>query len=177
MGSLANMSGLAGHNWYVDRFNARQRMLKTIPDDKEHKQIVWVDKAYNPTDLRASFPVPRHNPLVSSQTYKPDHEEILPHVQKIEGCIVSSPYPSTVATRCEDSHTLTAMLPTTGIPIKQRPPNWGTASGGPPILYNTRKHNRYHKFSSPMTRYVDQMHHTNKLLNSISDIMLIFAQR
>merc|ERR1712071_394032 len=136
MGSLANMSGLAGHNWYVDRFNARQRMLQSIPDDKEHKQIVWVDKAYNPTDLRASFPVPRHNPLVSSQTYKPDHE---------------------------DSHTLTAMLPTTGIPIKQRPPNWGTASGGPPILYNTRKHNRYHKFSSPMTRYVDQMHHTNKL--------------
>merc|ERR1712071_392366 len=114
MGSLANMSGLAGHNWYVDRFNARQRMLQSIPDDKEHKQIVWVDKAYNPTDLRASFPVPRHNPLVSSQTYKPDHEEILPHVQKIEGCIVSSPYPSTVATRCEDSHTLTAMLPTTG---------------------------------------------------------------
>ena len=77
--------------------------------------------------------------------------------------IVSSPYLSTVATRSEDSNTLTHMLPTTGIPYKCRPPNWGTAQGGPPKLHNTIKPKGYHKFSSPMTRYVDQMHHTNKL--------------
>merc|ERR1711974_7177 len=155
MGSLTMGDLIGGTNWYVQR--ARRGHASTS------HQIVWVDRAYNPTDLRANIPVPRHKPLVSSKIYKPDKQELLPYIQKIDGCIVSSPYPSTVATRCEDSNTLTAMLPTTGIPVKRRPPNWSTASGGPPSLFNTVKHNRYHKFSSPMTRYVDQMHHTNKL--------------
>merc|ERR1712139_112599 len=157
MGSLIMSDFGFGANWYLQRSGRRSHASSA-------KQIVWVDRAYNPTDLRATIPVPRHKPLVSSEVYKPSKQELLPYIQKIDGCIVSSPYPSTVATRCEDSNTLTAMLPTTGIPIKKRPPNWGTASGQPPKLYNTAKQsNRYHKFSSPMTRYVDQMHHTNKL--------------
>ena len=141
-------------NWYLSRKNQSPKSLK---------QIVWVDRAYNPTDLRANIPVPRHKPLVSSDVGKATKAELLPHIQKNHGCIVSSPYVSTVATRSEDSNTLTHMLPTTGIPYKCRPPNWGTAQGGPPKLNNTRKPKGYHKFSSPMTRYVDQMHHTNKL--------------
>merc|ERR1712050_485838 len=74
---------------------------------KSLKQIVWVDRAYNPTDLRANIPVPRHKPIVSSDVGKASTVELLPHIQKNHGCIVSSPYPSTAATRSEDSNTLT----------------------------------------------------------------------
>merc|ERR1739848_427192 len=155
MGSLTMGDLIGGTNWYLQR--ARRSHASTS------HQIVWVDRAYNPTDLRANIPVPRHKPLVSSDVGKATKAELLPHIQKNHGCIVSSPYVSTVATRSEDSNTLTHMLPTTGIPYKCRPPNWGTAQGGPPKLHNTRKPKGYHKFSSPMTRYVDQMHHTNKL--------------
>merc|ERR1712072_588294 len=148
-------------NWYVMRRKAKENAFK----NQGNNPIIWVDRAYNPQDLRASVPVPRHKPLVAAvDNYKPSKSELLPHIQKVDGCIVSSAFPSTVATRCEDSSTLTMMLPTTGIPVKQRPPNWGTAQGCPPRLWNeTSPHNRYHRLSSPMTRYVDHMHHTNKL--------------
>ena len=131
-----------------------------------HREIVWVTKAYNPIDLRSSAPVRRHKPLIPDMSeYKPTKAELLPKINKIDKCIVGrTHFTSTRATQCEDRNTLTLMKPTTGISIKRRAPNWGTAGGKPPKMYATKcvKH-QYHKFSSPMTRYVDHMHHTNKL--------------
>ena len=162
-------------DWYVNRKLKQEQEARQGQDANptnnyilpQHPQtgqeIVWVNQTYNPIDLRSSAPVPRHKPLIDSDTYKPSKKDLLPHINKADRCIVCSPYESTVATRCEDSTTLTLMLPTTGIPIKVRPPNWGTASGKPPILYTTKNRRNYHHVASPMTRYVDQMHHTNKL--------------
>ena len=65
-------------NWYLSRKNQSPKSLK---------QIVWVDRAYNPTDLRANIPVPRHKPLVSSDVGKATKAELLPHIQKNHGCI------------------------------------------------------------------------------------------
>ena len=126
-------------------------------------EIVWVNQSYNPNDFRTSVPVPRHKPMIISESYTPTESELLPHIKKADRCIVCSPFESTVATRCEDSTTLGIMLPTTGIPYKKRSSNWGTGAGQPPSLYNKKKVGGFHIVASPMTRYVDKMHHTNKL--------------
>ena len=126
-------------------------------------EIVWVNQSYNPNDFRTSVPVPRHKPMIISESYTPTESELLPHIKKADRCIVCSPFESTVATRCEDSTTLGIMLPTTGISYKKRSSNWGTGAGRPPSLYNQKKVGGFHIVASPMTRYVDKMHHTNKL--------------
>lgn len=162
-------------DWYVNR----RLKLQNDPNYEEHArktyllpkhpqnghEIVWVNQAYNPIDLRSSAPVPRHKPMIDSDCYKPNKFELLPHMQAADKCIKMSDYESTVATRDEDSTTLTLMLPTTGVCRKVRPPSWGTDSGRPPILYNKSDNFefQYHHMASPMTRYIDQMHHTNKL--------------
>ncbi|KAK3599191.1 hypothetical protein CHS0354_041031 [Potamilus streckersoni] len=127
-------------------------------------QTVWVTKRYIPTDLRLTAPVPRHK-LVARGLPPPDpnwipvgEPPLRSFVREPERRIFSS-HPST---RCEHYSTLRQMLPSKGSIWKPHPSNWGTADTFP-SLYRDQPPKRFPLVNSPMTRYVDDMHLTNRL--------------
>merc|ERR1711963_103219 len=127
-------------------------------------ETVWVTKRYNPQDLRVLAPVPRHKlvvdklPTPTEKHWVPVTDPPLRSFERQNSGVFAS-YPST---RSEDWSTLRQMLPTSGCPHKVKPPNWGTGQGPPPFML-TRERTRLPKVNSPMTRYADDMHATNRL--------------
>ncbi|KAK7103650.1 uncharacterized protein [Littorina saxatilis] len=128
-------------------------------------QTVWVTKRYNPQDLRVLAPVPRHKLVVSKmptpaeQHWVPVTDPPLRSFEHGRSHLIFASYPSS---RSEDWSTLRQMLPTSGCPFKVRPPSWGTGQGPPPMQFE-RAPTRLPKVNSPMTRYADDMHGTNRL--------------
>jgi len=128
---------------------------------------VWVTKRYIPTDLRVTAPVPRHKltapnvkdlPTPPAHWIPPREVSLGNHTRKREETI----YRSQPSTRCEEWSTLREMLPSCGRPIPCQPPNWGAGHAKPPA--NTSELQcRFPHLNSPMTRYVDDMHLTNRL--------------
>ncbi|XP_039272315.2 uncharacterized protein LOC120346619 [Styela clava] len=126
-------------------------------------QVVWVANSYDPLDLRSTIPVSRHKFL--NETGRQ-----LPKINKTIECRSkrgkryekSDIYPTMPSTRCEEWSTLRQMLPSQGSPLKPFPPNWGTGVTPKPPLSSSLQC-RFPIINSPMTRYVDAMHGTNRL--------------
>lgn len=128
---------------------------------------VWVTKRYVPTDLRATAPVPRQKPLAPhprdlptpAKHWVPPRDPLLHSVYRNKP---ETQCPSQPSTRCEEFSTLRQMLPSQGRPVHSRPPNWGTHYAAPPSMEGSIQR-RFPHINSPMTRYVDDMHVTNRL--------------
>ncbi|XP_078001067.1 uncharacterized protein LOC144453619 [Glandiceps talaboti] len=135
------------------------------PDSGEF-QTVWVSKRYIPTDLRSTAPVPRHKLMSSSgmpqanPSWVPLGEPSLGMIDR--GFEEKEIYASQPSTRAEEWSTLRQVLPSRGRPYRHGPPNWGTGITDPPRLIS-RQQSRFPHINSPMTRYVDDMHATNRL--------------
>ncbi|EDO40281.1 predicted protein [Nematostella vectensis] len=135
----------------------------------EKSEVVWVKKRYTPKDLRSNAPVPRSKFVYETeqldtskvpQHWKRDVEPSLKtysrHMEE------NSWYPSSQATRCQEWSTLRQILPSYGIPNRVIAPRWGTGlPDSPHFVPATEK--RFPHINSPMTRYVDDMHLTNRL--------------
>lgn len=128
-------------------------------------ETVWVTKRYVPTDLRSTAPVPRHK-LVAPRTLPAVERHWLPTMdpplRSFERSTSAVIFPSHPSTRCEDYSTLRQMLPSRGSSFCLNPPNWGTSYSLPPLIAE-RPTKRFPMVNSPMTRYVDDMHLTNRL--------------
>ncbi|XP_069118389.1 uncharacterized protein [Argopecten irradians] len=151
---------------------AYSRYLKEREDkEKERKELeegpetVWVTKRYIPTDLRVTAPVPRHK-LLAPKELPPAEKHWVPTIEPPLRSFDRGPeaaiFKSHPSTRCEEYSTLKQMIPSSGSLIRVAPPNWGTA-GGVPIMHSLVPARRYPMINSPMTKYVDDMHTTNKL--------------
>ncbi|XP_057305496.1 uncharacterized protein LOC130642423 [Hydractinia symbiolongicarpus] len=136
---------------------------KIMPQTNE---VVWVHQRYTPTELRGTAPVPRFKFIIPSK---------LPPVPEAWKKPVSPPthlferrkeeqtlYKFSPSTRCEEWSTLRQILPSKGRPVKTLPPRWGTAQSEP-IKFVSKKEVRFPIINSPMTKYVDDMHVTNRL--------------
>ncbi|KAK6181231.1 hypothetical protein SNE40_009131 [Patella caerulea] len=125
--------------------------------------VTWVTKRYIPTDLRLSAPVPRHKIITTHLPQIEDHWIIvndppLRCFERRDDRIYSS-HPSS---RSQEWSTLRQTLPSRGTMNKPNPPCWGTGHGTPSTTAD--KHpKRFPIVNSPMTRYVDAMHLTNRL--------------
>lgn len=128
-------------------------------------ETVWVTKRYVPTDLRSTAPVPRHKLLApkelpyAEQHWMPVTEPPLRTFDRGPGHNVFKSHPST---RCEEYSTLRQMLPSRGYLVRFQPQNWGTGSELP-VAYADTTPKRFPIINSPMGRYADDMHTTNKL--------------
>ena len=145
-------------DWYRDKFVDNKSYL----EDDRSVNLVWISKPYNPLDLRQNAPAARskivHQSAPSFEKSFHTSEVALP----LWGKKWASPYfASSTSTRCEEWSTLKQMLPSRGFPMPQRPPNWGTGASSPPI-YLQKRINRFPLVCNPMTRFVDDMHKTNR---------------
>jgi len=158
----ANCMGSFGTYQYMWPGYGRRAHPENTPE------TVWVTKRYIPTDLRVTAPVPARKlmaPEKSALPRPPSHW--VAHRQPSSGAYnrgkeESTTYRSQPSTRCEEYSTLRSMLPSTGRSIRTRPPNWGTGFSQPPALTSDLQR-RFPHINSPMTRYVDDMHLTNRL--------------
>lgn len=137
---------------------------KIFPD---HNDVVWVNKRYIPIDLRSTAPVPRCKFINPSQFPPvPDawkHSVHLPIQHYSRHLEERKFYPSSPSTRCEEWSTLRQMLPSKGRPLKQLPPRWGTNPSTPIDFVKQSNDARHPHINSPMTKYVDELHVTNRL--------------
>jgi len=139
-------------------------------DGQGDGSTVWVTKRYKPTDLRVTAPVPRQKlmaPEVKDLPRPADHWMPPRHASWHTSAAsrdheANAIYRSQPSTRCEEFSTLREMLPSNGRPVRSRPPNWGTWYAQPPHLQSDNQR-RFPHINSPMTRYVDDMHLTNRL--------------
>lgn len=149
---------------YKQELEQREKELEEGEENPE-VETVWITKRYVPTDLRSTAPVPRHKLLAPKQLPFPDRHWIPsldPPLRSFERAHSEFIYTSHPSTRCEDYSTLRQMLPSRGSVYKLNPPNWGTYYSLPPLIAeNSPK--RFPLVNSPMTRYVDDMHLTNRL--------------
>ncbi|XP_022099442.1 uncharacterized protein LOC110983991 [Acanthaster planci] len=169
------MGNFGSHKWLYPEYlldKYEDRVLKPRNEQNEtdicgySKDTVWVNKRYIPTDLRSTAPVPRHKLMapkalpLAEPHWVPLGEPSLRSISRAKeeaGICVSSP-----STRCEEWSTLRQMLPSSGRPITFSPPNWGTGMAMPPRMVR-EKQTRFPHINSPMTRYTDDMHLTNRL--------------
>ncbi|XP_046375975.1 uncharacterized protein LOC124148751 [Haliotis rufescens] len=144
---------------YLQEQGDRERELNRGPG------AVWVTKRYIPTDLRVTAPVPRHKFLAPAdlptveEHWLPVGEPPLRSFDRREEKMIYASHPSS---RSEEWSTLRQTLPSRGGHKKPCPPNWGTGTSLPPIV-TERTVSRFPIVNSPMTRYVDDMHLTNRL--------------
>lgn len=152
---------------YLRQYDQYQQLPLSQPE------TVWVTKRYTPTDLRVSAPVPRHKPIAAdvktlpvpeSHWLTPREPSPWAYTREIDSLKGASSfrYSSHPSTRSEEWSTLRQMLPSSGSPSRHRPPNWGTGYAPPPSM-ESRCQNKFPHVNSPMTRYVDDMHLTNRL--------------
>ncbi|KAL5008898.1 hypothetical protein ScPMuIL_014479 [Solemya velum] len=140
--------------------------LRDSENNEARPETVWVTKRYIPSDLRTTAPVPRHK-LLAPKILPASEEHWVPVTDPplwrfdrgFEGTI----FPSTPSTRSEEYSTLRQMFPSKGLPVKFSPQNWGTGTGRPPDYLEKLSRKRFPIINSPMTRYVDDMHLTNRL--------------
>lgn len=150
---------------YVQDLEQREKEIQEDEEETPETETVWVTKRYVPTDLRSTAPVPRHKLLASKSLPIPERHWIPagdPPLRSFERSTSAFIYRSHPATRCEDYSTLRQMLPSYGSIRKINPPSWGT-SLSLPALISERPPKRFPLVNSPMTRYVDDMHLTNRL--------------
>ena len=123
-----------------------------------HDELVWVNKWYNPDDLRSSAPVQRHKflaqplPELSSlpSYWVPLCEAPLKSFSRAaeeKHIHVSSP-----SSRCEEWSTLRQMLPSKGQCKRCSHPKWGTGMSTPPT-WSTKNLKRFPHINSPMTEW------------------------
>jgi len=147
------------------KYQQQQKHLTPQAQPPLGPETVWVTKRYNPQDLRVLAPVPRHKFVVGSlptpteKHWVPVTDPPLRSFERQNSGVIFASYQSS---RSEDWSTLRQMLPTDGLAHKVRPPSWGTGQGPPPVML-TRERTRLPKVNSPMTRYADEMHATNRL--------------
>lgn len=148
----------------------RQGLSKPKIPDISNEETVWVTKRYIPTDLRVNAPVARHKLIASDvkDLPTPDSHWIPPAKQTNPWAFSrdyeerGNFYGSQPSTRCEEWSTLRQMLPSTGRPHRVAPANWGTGFAQPPRT-SVEIQRTFPHINSPMTRYVDAMHGTNRL--------------
>ncbi|KXJ24796.1 uncharacterized protein LOC110247274 [Exaiptasia diaphana] len=135
----------------------------------EQNEVVWVNRRYNPLDLRSSAPVPRSKFLMESEKTSENNiplqwkKEVEPSLKTFSRHMEEPHwYPSTQASRCEEWSTLRQILPSRGIRDRVIAPRWGT-NILPNASFQPKKENRFPHINSPMTRFVDDMHLTNRL--------------
>ena len=143
--------------------NSESSFGKIFP---EINDVVWVNKRYIPIDLRSTAPVARLK-FINPSTFPPVptawKQPVQPAIQYFSRQKEESQfYPFSPSTRCEEWSTLRQMLPSRGRPLKQLPPRWG-CNQTTPIDFVANKEKRYPKINSPMTKYVDELHVTNRL--------------
>lgn len=135
-------------------FTDYSRHLRSARD--KHDELVWVNKWYNPDDLRSSAPVQRHKflaqplPELSSlpSYWVPLCEAPLKSFSRAaeeKHIHVSSP-----SSRCEEWSTLRQMLPSKGQCKRCSHPKWGTGMSTPPT-WSTKNLKRFPHINSPMT--------------------------
>ncbi|XP_033095376.1 uncharacterized protein LOC117099953 [Anneissia japonica] len=167
------LGSFGSHKWRYHQY-LKEKYYQNLPKDREgdegihgfSKETVWVNKRYIPTDLRSTAPVARHKLMTPDQLpqaekhWVPDGEQSLRSISRAseETCI----YRSQPSTRSEQWSTLRQMLPSYGTPIRKGPPNWGTGMALPPVV-TPKKQSRFPHINSPMTKYTDDMHLTNRL--------------
>lgn len=154
---------------YKLQYHRYQKLLEERTKEKEdpQNQLVWVTRQYNPLDLRDVQPVPRHKIVVpktlpltpTEEHWVPVGDPPLRSFERGRSDLIFASYPST---RTEEWSTLRQMLPSRGAAHKVRPLSWGTGLGTPPFILD-RAPTRLPKVNSPMTRYTDEMHVTNRL--------------
>ncbi|CAH1242922.1 uncharacterized protein LOC118432492 [Branchiostoma floridae] len=147
------------------KYNYSRHGASGAPD-----KTVWVTRAYDPNDLRSksvpSMPVPRHKPLQldrlpGAPPYWVQPSEV--SLRKVTRATEeTAPYVSTTSTRCEEWSTLRQMLPSRGRPLRNGPPDWGTAMADPPNMTSSQQR-RFPIINSSMTRFADDMFLTNRL--------------
>ena len=130
------------------------------------ESVVWVNKRYTPNDLRGTAPVPRVkfiNPPILPDISRVWKRPVNPPIkfysrhQEEQNTCKSSP-----STRCEEWSTLRQMLPSRGRSERVLPPRWGSDYEKTPKIVS-KKETRFPIINSPMTKYVDEMHLTNRL--------------
>ncbi|XP_071963963.1 uncharacterized protein [Antedon mediterranea] len=129
-------------------------------------ETVWVNKRYIPTDLRSTAPVARHK-LMTPTNLPQVEKHWVPYGEPSLSRILRATeeqfiYKSQPSTRSEQWSTLRQLLPSYGRPIRKCPPNWGTGIALPPLV-TPKREERFPHINSPMTRYTDDMHLTNRL--------------
>ncbi|XP_020604273.1 uncharacterized protein LOC110043180 [Orbicella faveolata] len=132
----------------------------------EENHVVWVNKRHDPQDLRSNAPVQRSKFICGP----PDMEvaqhwrrETQPSLKTFSRHLEEEKwYPSSQATRCQEWSTLRQILPSKGIPQREICPRWGTGMPLSPSFHPSHQKHFPH-INSPMTRYVDDMHLTNRL--------------
>lgn len=136
------------------------------PDANRSKETVWVTKRYIPTDLRVSAPVPIQKLMAPDvkELPRPADHWLLPRLESKSNRLNRERYvyTSQPSTRCEEWSTLRQMLPSAGGPVRIGPQNWGSGASAPPNV-TPELNRRFPHINSPMTRYVDDMHLTNRL--------------
>ncbi|KAK7504308.1 hypothetical protein BaRGS_00004612 [Batillaria attramentaria] len=163
--AAASMGAFGAYKLQYHRYLQKLAEREQEEEDPEN-ETVWVTKRYDPLDLRVVAPVPRHKLLApkanagaAEEHWVPVGDPPLRSFERGRARVVFASYPST---RSEDWSTLRQMLPSRGAPHRVRPPNWGTGLAPPPFI-KERAPPRLPHVNSPMTRYVDDMHTTNKL--------------
>lgn len=134
----------------------------------ENNEVIWVHKRYDPQDLRSNAPVQRSKFLCNTAEVDgtvPEHwrRETQPALKTFSRHLEEEKwYSSSPATRCEEWSTLRQILPSKGVPSRTACPRWGTgATKASEFQFRNKKH--FPHINSPMTRYVDDMHLTNRL--------------
>ncbi|XP_064622686.1 uncharacterized protein LOC135484915 [Lineus longissimus] len=146
----------------------KQLKLQTREEEEEecYPQTVWVSKRYIPIDLRSTAPVPRYKIMSPQNRPTPPNHWIPTNEAPLRsyecGGMSELPYVSQPSTRCEEWSSLRQMLPSSGRAVPHEPPNWGTGTSTPPKM-TSEIQRRFSHVNSPMTRYVDHMHLTNRL--------------
>lgn len=135
---------------------------------QEKSDVVWVNKRHDPQDLRSNAPVQRSKFLCDTSPVDrtvPEHwrRETQPALKTFSRHLEEEKwYPSSQATRCEEWSTLRQILPSKGLPYRSICPRWGTEMSLP-LKFRFQHQRHFPHINSPMTRYVDDMHLTNRL--------------
>ena len=136
----------------------------TSVPQKSHNRLQWVNRRYMPIDLRDTVGVPtmgvqahkfenshRYPPMVPP-CWIPRHE--VPPQRRYSQVTAQGNQmcPSSPATRSEEWSSLREMLPSKGLYIRNRAPNWGTSGElALPTITQERPY-EYPKIKSMMTR-------------------------
>ncbi|KAI0207971.1 hypothetical protein LSAT2_007358 [Lamellibrachia satsuma] len=147
-----------------------------FPQIQQHAQternlnddVLWVQKRYTPNDLRFDAPVPRYKMVLRDgrtmqpppmHWVKPLRANLRHYWRDRESPAI---YSSQLQTRCEEWSTLRELLPSRGrASIYLQPPKWGTGASKPPYM-TTDRQRQFPIVWSPMSRFIDEMHKTNR---------------
>jgi len=183
-GSLPNFSGRRVDSWknFLPRVRVDKSPLYSPHDtpcvEYDHEansgltdfnpEVTWVTKRYMPLDERTYAPVPRHKYMLRPSGVPPPPHWIPPRPDSDPEVAKFSKlrdenhhYSSTPYTRDERWSTLREMLPSSGHATRRHPPAWGTGTSIAPRLQSAPMR-RFPVIDSPMTRFVSDMHLTNR---------------